>query len=165
MSGSPTRKLESGENSRDLGTDRIEYSGDVTVVKVYFPDHGQIQVHQSRVAPCPEGFPAGYYWYGPKRHSPGRPPKWVQSLLSSANQLETQPPVAKEQDNSDSEDPESEGDHDPEESGEGDNEHESSSDTDSDPPLPNDESPLRTADLPSSKYGLRSRVTRPQRYM
>ena len=56
---------------------------DVTVGKVYFPQDGQIQVHQLRVAPCPEEFPAGYYWYGKKKHSPGRPPGWVEQLLSS----------------------------------------------------------------------------------
>lgn len=55
---------------------------DVTVVKVYAPQDPQIQVHQSRVTSCPSGFPAGYYWYGTKRHSPGRPPKWVQNLMS-----------------------------------------------------------------------------------
>lgn len=54
---------------------------DVSVSKVYFPQEGSIQVHQSRVCPCPPEFPAGYFWYGPKRHSPGRPPKWTQSLL------------------------------------------------------------------------------------
>ena len=41
-----------------------------------------IQVHQSRVCPCPPAFPAGYYWYGPKRKEPGRPPKWIDKLLS-----------------------------------------------------------------------------------
>ena len=54
---------------------------DVTVVKVYRPQDGQIQVHQTRVTPCPPAFPAGYYWYGDKRHGPGRPPKWVDKLL------------------------------------------------------------------------------------
>ncbi len=54
---------------------------DVTESKVYFAQDGSIQVHQSRVAPCPTGFPSGYYWYGIRRHSPGRPPKWVQNLL------------------------------------------------------------------------------------
>ena len=34
---------------------------DVTVVRVYQPQQGQIQVHQSRVSPCPPGFPAGFY--------------------------------------------------------------------------------------------------------
>ena len=59
---------------------------DVTVVKVYAPQEGQIQVHQSRVSPCPPGFPAGFFWYGGKRSSPGRPPKWVDKLLQDANQ-------------------------------------------------------------------------------
>ena len=37
---------------------------DVTVVKIYFPEKGPIQVHQSRVCPCPFELPAGFYWYG-----------------------------------------------------------------------------------------------------
>ena len=57
---------------------------DVTVVRVYSPQDKQIQVHLSRVTPCPSGFPPGFYWYGTKRHSPGRPPKWVQQLLAGA---------------------------------------------------------------------------------
>ena len=35
---------------------------DVTVVKIYFPEEGQIQVHQSRVCSCPPHLPAGFYW-------------------------------------------------------------------------------------------------------
>ena len=55
---------------------------DVTVIKVYFPQDQAIRVHLSRVTPCPSEFPPGFYWYGTRRHSPGRPPKWVQQLLS-----------------------------------------------------------------------------------
>ena len=54
---------------------------DVTVVKVYAPQDGQIQVHQMRVAPCPPELPAGFFWYGSRRSTPGRPPKWVDQLL------------------------------------------------------------------------------------
>ena len=54
---------------------------DLTLVKVYFPQEGTIQVHQTRVKPCPN-FPAGYYWYGPRRRRPGRPPKWVDNVLA-----------------------------------------------------------------------------------
>ena len=50
---------------------------DVTVVKVYFPQDGTIQIHQLRVQPCLQDLPAGFYWYGGKRSGPGRPPKWV----------------------------------------------------------------------------------------
>ena len=32
---------------------------------------------------CPEGFPAGFYWYGGGRRGPGRPPKWVDKLLQT----------------------------------------------------------------------------------
>ena len=54
----------------------------VTATKVYFPDEKSIKVHQSRVQMCPFNLPAGYYWYGQKRTSPGRPPKWVEQLLT-----------------------------------------------------------------------------------
>ena len=66
---------------------------DVTVVKVYAPQDGQIppqdgqiQVHREctsapRVAYCPPELPAGFYWYGKRRSSPGRPPRWVDRLL------------------------------------------------------------------------------------
>ena len=54
---------------------------DITVIKVYGADNKQIQVHQSRVTPCPSEFPAGYFWYGTRRPGPGRPPRWVQELL------------------------------------------------------------------------------------
>ena len=30
---------------------------------------------------CPSGFPAGYFWYGKRRHGLERPFKWVQKLL------------------------------------------------------------------------------------
>ena len=58
---------------------------DVCAVKVYFPQDPQIRVHQSRVKLCPSGFPAGYYWYGTKRRGPGRPPKWVMTLLNDCD--------------------------------------------------------------------------------
>lgn len=58
-----------------------KHDSDITVVKVYAPQDGQIQVHQSRVVRCPPGLPAGFYWYGSRHSSPGRPPKWVDKLL------------------------------------------------------------------------------------
>ena len=54
---------------------------DITAVKVYAPQDGQIKVHQSRVVHCPCELPAGFYWYGGRRSSPGRPPRWVDKLL------------------------------------------------------------------------------------
>ena len=51
----------------------------MSVSKVYFPEHGEILVHQSGVLRYPQGFPSGYFWYGKKRHSPGRLPKWVET--------------------------------------------------------------------------------------
>ena len=55
---------------------------DVTVAKVHFPEDGTIRVHQLRVCPCPPLLPAGFYWYGGNRKSPGRVPQWLQQLLS-----------------------------------------------------------------------------------
>ena len=50
---------------------------DVTVVKVYSPQHGQIQVHLNGVAQCPPELP-WFFWYGTRRSKPGRP---VEKLL------------------------------------------------------------------------------------
>ena len=58
---------------------------DITVVKVFFPDEGPIQVHQSRVCLCPEQLPAGFYWYGGNRKSAGKVPRWVGRLLSQGD--------------------------------------------------------------------------------
>ena len=54
---------------------------DVTVIKVYSPQDGQIQIHQNRVTPCPPELPSGFFWYGNHRAKPGCPPKWVDHLL------------------------------------------------------------------------------------
>ena len=54
---------------------------DVTVVKVYQPQDGPIQIHMTRVTPCLDKFLAGYYWYGDHRPLPGHPPRWVDRLL------------------------------------------------------------------------------------
>ena len=45
-------------------------------------------VHQSRVSPCPIGFPAGYYWYGGKTKGPGHPPKWLEHTLQQTHDTE-----------------------------------------------------------------------------
>ena len=70
----------------------------VSAVKVYFPREDAVNIHQTRVKPCPDGLLAGYYWYGNKRKGPGRPPKWVEKILSDAD---------KEEDNESLEGPES----------------------------------------------------------
>ena len=62
---------------------------DVTVTKVYFPRDGLMNVHQLRVTRCPVQFPAGYYWYGRKQHSPGRIPGWLENLSNSATSMTT----------------------------------------------------------------------------
>ena len=60
----------------------------IVASKVYFPEDNEIQVHQTRVCACPAGFPAGFYWYGGKRRSPGRPPKWVEQTLEELDKIE-----------------------------------------------------------------------------
>lgn len=45
---------------------------DATLVKVYFPEEGPIQVHLSRVCPCPPLLPASFYWYGGNHRCPVR---------------------------------------------------------------------------------------------
>ena len=55
----------------------------VVAVKVYFPQEGSIQVHAQRVTKCPMNFPSGYYWYGNRRKGPGRPPKWLDRMMTS----------------------------------------------------------------------------------
>ena len=62
---------------------------DVSVSKVYYPQDGGIQVHQSHVKPCPPNFPVGFVWYGGKRRGPGRPPKWVEQALNDTTLEET----------------------------------------------------------------------------
>ena len=63
---------------------------DITVVKVHFPEEGAIQVHQSRVCSCPSKLPAGFYWYGGQRKSPGRLPPWLAKLLSEEKEVPDQ---------------------------------------------------------------------------
>ena len=63
---------------------------DVTVSKLYFSQDGNIQVHQSRLKPCPPHFPHGFYWYGSRHRGPGRPPKWVSQVLDQERDEELQ---------------------------------------------------------------------------
>ena len=67
---------------RVLGTNEP----DITVEKAYRSQDGTIQVHKTRVTPCPDTFPAGYHWYGDRRQSPGCPPRWVDRLLRDTEQ-------------------------------------------------------------------------------
>ena len=53
---------------------------DVTLIKIYYPQHDPIKVHQSRVKHCPPDLPAGSFWYGSKRSGPGCPPKWTEEI-------------------------------------------------------------------------------------
>ena len=64
----------------------------VSAVKVYFHREDAVKVHQTRVKPCPDGWLAGYYWYGNKRKGPGLPPKWVEKILSDTDKEEGNEP-------------------------------------------------------------------------
>ena len=65
---------------------------DVTITHVYRPGD-PIQVHLTRVVPCPPHLLAGFYWYGSRCRSPGNPPQMDallctdQPLLPSATGL------------------------------------------------------------------------------
>ena len=44
-----------------------------------------IHVHLSRVTRCPGNFPAGYFWYGDRRHGPGQPSKCITEEVPCAD--------------------------------------------------------------------------------
>ena len=83
---------------------------DITADKVYFPEDKTIRVRLSWVAPCPTELPPCFYWYGIKRHSPGRPPKWLQRLLNE----DLMPEIPLNKDGESEPEPEPESDHEPE---------------------------------------------------
>ena len=55
---------------------------DLTVSKVYFPQDGVIQIHQTRVTPCHLEFPSGSYFYGRKKCSSQDYPQWIDDLTT-----------------------------------------------------------------------------------
>lgn len=127
---------------------------DVTVVKVFFPEDGPIQVHQSRVCSCPMKLPAGFYWYGGQRKSPGRLPPWLAKVLSREAEKPTLPdqmddPVEKEVDSE--------------------SEPELSDDDIDEPSAESSQEPIVTTPPPTShRYSLRKReggVQPPNRFM
>ena len=67
---------------------------DLTVMKMYFPDDPQIQVHQERVQMCPDSFPPGFYWYSKMKHGPGHPSKKICKKLAQLNDVLGQPPIS-----------------------------------------------------------------------
>ena len=50
-------------------------------MKIYFPFDNLIQVDKNCVKHCPDGFTAGFYWYGGKGRGPGCPPRWLETVL------------------------------------------------------------------------------------
>jgi len=60
---------------------------DITAIKIYFPEDGTIKVHQSRVSPCPAGFPVGCYWYRDKHQGPSHLPRWVALLFEEQDDI------------------------------------------------------------------------------
>ena len=69
----------------------LKFSCCLQVVKIYFLQETQIQIHQTRVTRCPDDFPADYYWYGQKQHSPGQPPWWLETHLDEGNDSSISP--------------------------------------------------------------------------
>ena len=118
---------------------------DISVSKVYFPQDGSIQVHQSRVKVCPTNFPSGFYWYGGRRRGPGRPPRWVRELMEFSEDVVPQPPPAAETESGVEESVAPEGEPEPS----------------SEQPEPGGE-PQSTRQ--SDRYPLRRRVVPPDRY-
>ena len=136
---------------------------DVTVVKVYRPQDGRIQIHQTRVTPCPPAFPAGYFWYGDKRPRPGRPPKWVDELLQGGTREAN---VDENDKATPAEGKDHSSDHDqPEEHLSADESLEAECMPEQDPTTytpPQEPTSVRAPDV-TSRYGLRSRVVPPDR--
>ncbi len=64
-----------GPSGSSLWTENLDI-----VLTIFFPQYGQIRAHQTRVQTYSSQLPAGFYWYGPRRRGPGRPPKWVDHL-------------------------------------------------------------------------------------
>ena len=126
---------------------------DIVATKVYFPEDGEIQVHQSRVCACPAGFPAGYFWYGGRRKGPGRPPKWVEKLLEGSPDNSASPNVD-EQETADGSDSSSQDVEEP------DTANESVSDDEDDPIV--QKSP--GLDVPKTRTRTRT-INPPERYM
>ena len=114
---------------------------DLTVAKVYRPQDGQIQIHQERVTPWPSDVVSGYYWYGRQSHSPGRVPNWIEDLGDTTESELT--PTSTTVDNEEDEAPDGETDPDKTDGG---GEHDAPAE--------------RT---PSERYGLRKKVTPPER--
>ena len=82
---------------------------DATVVPVYFPESGSIQVHQSRVYPCPPTckWPVGFHWHGGNQLGGcGGVPRWLGRLLSrepipaESGDVQTEPTECLSQDES-----------------------------------------------------------------
>ena len=124
----------------------------MTAVKVYRTQDGQIQVHKSRAKPWPGDIVSGFYWYGRKKHSPGRLPQWLQSLTEAQESQDSVPEVDRAQ----TVDSTQEVDQSDEKSGE----DETSSNTDLSM-VPQNESVTR-AD--TGKYTLRKKVQPPTRF-
>ena len=59
----------------------------VTATKVYFPQEGPVRVHQQRITSSPPALVAEYYWYGPKKHSSGKVPQWVEKLMKEDEKI------------------------------------------------------------------------------
>lgn len=130
---------------------------DITVVNVYFPQDKPIQIHQTRVTPCLVDIPSGYYWYGRKRHSPGKPPRWIEGIGGTTEDhgnsvsQESRDPVPEDVDQSGNEDAGESSDTD---SGENESDHDQEEQVPEEPELPRS----------TSRYPLRRRVRPPSRF-
>ena len=89
---SPTKRVGDRGNSQGHGmghTASPQWKTQMCVLPrcTSYPEDGDIRVHQSRVKPCPVGFPAGFYWY--KHHrAKGSVLSWVQEFLDKPPQVD-----------------------------------------------------------------------------
>ena len=127
-------------------------SPDVVASKVYFPEEGTIQVHQTRTTPCYPGFPNGFYWYGKKQTSQGHYPQWIDSIVpakhassGAADGEDTSEPTTADDDTADQE-----------------------PDDTADQELTRDQHtlpPVRNRQTDSTRYSLRKQIRTPKRYL
>ncbi|KAL5515979.1 hypothetical protein EMCRGX_G001235 [Ephydatia muelleri] len=126
-------------------------SPDVVASKMYFPEEGSIQVHQTRTTPCYPGFPNGFYWYGKKQTSQGHYPQWIDSIVPASSGAadgdseDTSEPTTADDDTADQE-----------------------PDDTADQELTRDQHtlpPVHSRQTDSTRYSLRKQIRTPKRYL
>ena len=55
------------------------------VIAEHIYGHSPKDKIRQHVAGCLPAFPIGNYWYGGRRNTPGRPPKWIDKSVDESN--------------------------------------------------------------------------------